>query len=73
MTDAPKPSTTKFCRDCNYMEGGDEDGNYSRCERPSAPISVVTGKPQKLYCLLERTIPSTGDGCGEQGRYWEAR
>ena len=67
----------KLCKDCKWYKknwfshfSGAGDGD-DKCFHPVLSENLVTGKSKDgKYCCYKR-LPY--GGCGEEGKYWEAR
>ena len=68
----------KLCKDCKWYKkswvehltgGGDR---FDTCHNPVLSGNLVTGKVKGgHFCDMMRR--NYGRGCGEEGKYWEAR
>jgi len=54
----------KFCVDCAYHE-------YRQCCAPENGYNLVTGKSNKIPCIVARRFNTPERTCGRDGRYFK--
>ena len=69
-------SEIKLCKDCIHFVRDDQGpAKYSKCKIDTGEIEPVTGGPIffERYADWERTEDRNRNGCGPEGKNWEAK
>jgi hypothetical protein len=69
-------NATRFCVDCQHYKAADKSNPVAECQAPQSEISLVTGQPKYLPCIVQRGYSSASlleKHCGAPGQWFVAK